>query len=457
MTRGVDEGDRALDALVLGPDLVRTDVLRDAAGLARDHVGLADGVEQSGLTVVDVTHDGHDGRTDLEVFLVLVLELGVEVETEALEELLVFVLGRDHLDLVAELGSEDLEGRLVERFGRGRHLTQVEQDGDERAGLHRVAGDVLDLVREVRDGCATAHADDLAVAARDVDATDGRRIPHLELLALRPAGLPLLGLAAALAERTGRAAAGATPTTAATTGTTREATACGGSTGRAAGTLEAATGTAGTTGAAGTLLERRSTGTTGTAGTTRATGTRAGRARTRGAGSRRLRARDVARAGARALAHALCAGEGVVARTRTGGPLAHALRARERVVAGSRSARRTTRTRRTRSGCVARGLCRRSRSCRSGSGGSGCLGCGCRRSRRRSSCLSRSGGGGGRRRGGRSRRRRARRTRTCGTRACGTAGRGARGRRGGRGRCSLACAVCLEGSAQLASHGGLDR
>jgi hypothetical protein len=93
VTRGVDEGDRALDALVLGPDLVRTDVLRDAAGLARDDVRLADGVEQSGLTVVDVAHDGHDRRTDLEVLLVLVLELGVEVETEALEELLVLVLG----------------------------------------------------------------------------------------------------------------------------------------------------------------------------------------------------------------------------------------------------------------------------------------------------------------------------------------------------------------------------
>ena len=60
---------------------------------------------------------------------------------------------------------------------------------------------------------------------------------------LRPTRLALLGLAATLSERAGRAAAGATPTTAATTGTTREA-ARGRSTGGAAGTLEAAAGSA---------------------------------------------------------------------------------------------------------------------------------------------------------------------------------------------------------------------
>ena len=46
VARGVDEGDGALVALVLGPDLVRTDVLGDAAGLARDDVRLADRVEE---------------------------------------------------------------------------------------------------------------------------------------------------------------------------------------------------------------------------------------------------------------------------------------------------------------------------------------------------------------------------------------------------------------------------
>ncbi len=64
VARGVDEGDPALLAAHLGRHLVRTDVLRDAAGLAGDDVRAAERVEQLGLTVVDVTHDGHDRRTD---------------------------------------------------------------------------------------------------------------------------------------------------------------------------------------------------------------------------------------------------------------------------------------------------------------------------------------------------------------------------------------------------------
>ncbi len=143
VARGVDEGDRAVDALVLGVHLVRTDVLGDAAGLARDDVRVADRVEQSGLTVVDVAHDGDDRRADLEILVGLVLELLVEVDVEALEELAVLVLGRDDLDLVAELLAEHLEGGLVERLGRRRHLTEVEQHGHERTGVR------VDLVGEV--------------------------------------------------------------------------------------------------------------------------------------------------------------------------------------------------------------------------------------------------------------------------------------------------------------------
>ncbi len=45
----------------------RADVLRDAAGLGGHNAGLADGVEQRRLAVVDVTHDGHDRRARLEV------------------------------------------------------------------------------------------------------------------------------------------------------------------------------------------------------------------------------------------------------------------------------------------------------------------------------------------------------------------------------------------------------
>src|SRR5690606_3113098 len=202
VTGGVDERDRTIDLFVLGPDLVRTDVLGDATGLTLNDVGLTDRVEKAGLTVVDVTHDGDDRRTDFEVVLALRFQFLVKVEAEALEELLVLIFGRDHLDLVAELLAEDLERRLVQRFGGCSHLTEVEEDRHKGAGLNGVAGQRLALVCEVRDGCAAAHTDGLAVAAGDVDATDDRCRPHLELLPLRPTRLALLGLAAALTEGT---------------------------------------------------------------------------------------------------------------------------------------------------------------------------------------------------------------------------------------------------------------
>ena len=106
VTRGVDEGDPALVAVVLGRDLVGADVLGDAAGLLGDDVGVADRVEQLGLAVVDVTHDGHDRRTGDQV--VLVALVGTEVDVEGLQQLAVLVLGRDDLDVEVELLAEQL-------------------------------------------------------------------------------------------------------------------------------------------------------------------------------------------------------------------------------------------------------------------------------------------------------------------------------------------------------------
>ena len=61
VTRGIQEGDHAARRV----DVVSADVLRDAAGFARRHLGAADVVQQRGLAVVDVTHDGHDRRARL--------------------------------------------------------------------------------------------------------------------------------------------------------------------------------------------------------------------------------------------------------------------------------------------------------------------------------------------------------------------------------------------------------
>ena len=63
MARRVDEGD-----LLAAPqaDPIGADMLRDAAGFAARDIGLAQRVEQRGLAVVDMAHDGDDRRARLE-------------------------------------------------------------------------------------------------------------------------------------------------------------------------------------------------------------------------------------------------------------------------------------------------------------------------------------------------------------------------------------------------------
>ena len=335
VARGVDERDGTVDALVRGVHLVGTDVLRDPAGLARDDVRLADGVEELGLSVVDVTHDGDDRRTRRQVVVALGLELGVQVDVEGPEQLAVLLLGRHHLDDVAELDREGAERVLVERLGRRGHLTEVEQHGDQRGGVG------VDLVGEVVQRRAVAQPDDgLAVAAGNLHATQRGGLHLLELLTLRTLRLAATdGTTARATEGTLRAAAtGTTGTTAAATGTTGETAAA---TGCTAGS--ATRRTTGTTGVA-------TTGTAGTAACATATGTGRTLARTTDAAGRA--ARHHARVGART------AGTGTTG-TRTTGTLArrsrgstlggrrttvtvartrHALRRRERVVAGTRTA-----------------------------------------------------------------------------------------------------------------------
>ena len=131
VARRVEEGDR----LVADVDLVGADVLGDAAGLARDDVGLADRVEQRRLAVVDVAHD-RDDRRALDEVLVGVVELG----------LLVDVVGRvDDLDLLVELVGEDLDRVVGQRLGERGHLAQLHQLLDDLGDRHaEVLGDVLD-------------------------------------------------------------------------------------------------------------------------------------------------------------------------------------------------------------------------------------------------------------------------------------------------------------------------
>ena len=222
-------------------------MLRDAAVLARHNVGLADGIEQPGLTVVNVTHDGDNRRTCLEVLVAFGFQLGFEVDVEAGEQLALLVLRGHDLELVAKLLAEQREGLFIQRLrGRG-HFAEVEEH------RHQCGGVRLDLVGKVRDGRAAAEPDyGVAVAAGHAYATQRRSTHLLEFLTLGTLRLALLAAAcAALTEGTLGAAATAAALTEATAG--RSAATGTGSTGarsatRTAGTTAAATGTACTCG-----------------------------------------------------------------------------------------------------------------------------------------------------------------------------------------------------------------
>src|SRR4030095_1376713 len=222
VTRGVDEGDRPLVVLQLGDDLVGADVLGDATGLLRHHVAVPEGVQELRLSVVDVTHDGHDGRTRRPVLLVALLV--TEREVEVLEELAVLVLGADDLDDPVDLGTQELQRLVVDRLRGGHHLGQVEQGGDQRGRLS------VDLLGEVGQGRTPRQPDGLPVAARQGDAAHAGRRHGVELLtplllALAATDRPAT---AGTAERTGSAGTGTATAATTTAATATEATTGGG-------------------------------------------------------------------------------------------------------------------------------------------------------------------------------------------------------------------------------------
>src|SRR5262249_32507757 len=216
---GVDERDLPFLAVDLGVGLVRADVLGDPAGLVRHQVRVPDRVEQLGLAVVDVAHNGHHRRAGHEV--ACGARVLAELDVEGLQQLAVLFLGRDHLDRVIQLGPEQLQRLVVHRLRRCHHLAQVEQHLDQRGGGH------ADLVGEVAQRRAPRQPDDLPAAARDLPAADRRRLPVVELPAPLPAPArapegALRAAPAAAAAGTGRGA-GAGPLCAGTGTTTTRA------------------------------------------------------------------------------------------------------------------------------------------------------------------------------------------------------------------------------------------
>src|SRR5690606_31014505 len=110
----------------LGFHMVGADVLRDAASLMRGDAGLADVVEQRGLAVVDVTHDGHHRRTRHEFAFVI----------DGLHEVLLHGVGGHQLGLVAHFLHDEGRGVLVQHLIDGGHYAHGHQLFDDLAGLY---------------------------------------------------------------------------------------------------------------------------------------------------------------------------------------------------------------------------------------------------------------------------------------------------------------------------------
>ncbi len=145
----IQEGDDA----AVEVDGIRADMLRDAARLARGNVGLADIVQQRGLAVVNVTHNGDDRRTGLQlIFSILcarflsqrILCRAVELHFKLYAKLGADQRGGIEIQLTVDVGHdtqqeqlfEDFTGGLADALGQildrdvlGRHISLVDMDG----------------------------------------------------------------------------------------------------------------------------------------------------------------------------------------------------------------------------------------------------------------------------------------------------------------------------------------
>ena len=124
MPGGIEEGDAAL----FGRDVIGTDVLRDPAGLPRRDPGAPDVIEQRRLTVIDMPHDGHHGRSRIG----LCLARGGGAHEVGLERVVVQEPG-----LVPHLFHDDGGGFLVDDLVDIRHRPDVHQALDHLGGLDR--------------------------------------------------------------------------------------------------------------------------------------------------------------------------------------------------------------------------------------------------------------------------------------------------------------------------------
>ena len=116
-------------------NLIGADMLGDAACFLRNDIGRADGVEQRGLAVVDMAHDGDDRRARLQILGVI---LGAD-------EAFLDVGFRDAPHRVAELLGHQLGGVGVDHVVDLMHRAVLHQIFDDvDAALGHAVGELLD-------------------------------------------------------------------------------------------------------------------------------------------------------------------------------------------------------------------------------------------------------------------------------------------------------------------------
>ena len=138
---GIEEDDVPLAQQV---HLVGTDVLGDPTILPLHHLGLADGVEELRLSMVDVTHDRDDRCTVDQVFVAVGL---------AADQGLVIEGDEAHLTVI--LTADDLGGLIVDLLVDSDHHPHLEELGDDITGLE------VHLLGQVTDRNDLHHVDGL--------------------------------------------------------------------------------------------------------------------------------------------------------------------------------------------------------------------------------------------------------------------------------------------------------
>ena len=101
--------------------LIGADMLGDPARFAAHHISAAQRIEQRGFAMIDMPHDGHDRRTNLERIGSVHVLRNVD-----------FDIAFGHAgDVVAEFGHEQFGGILVDIIAHCRGLTHFEQRLDQ--------------------------------------------------------------------------------------------------------------------------------------------------------------------------------------------------------------------------------------------------------------------------------------------------------------------------------------